>query len=111
MKHFQKQSSNPTRNQSLSSIERAPQDSDNKDKNESVSASSEDETADSKTNSGSGQNNTENTSCACQRLTIHVLDISKVFVIALCIPIVFGLVLIIKLIIPLTPFDVFHCRL
>ena len=83
MKHFQKQSSNATRNQSLSSIERAPQESDDKYKNDSVSASSEEEIVDSKTNSGSSQGNAENTSCACQRLTIHVLDISKVPVISL----------------------------
>ena len=52
---------------------------DDKDMNESVSEGSEEEIVNSKTNSASNPGNIENTSCACQRLTIHVLDISKVF--------------------------------
>ena len=52
---------------------------DDKDINESVSEGSEEEIGSSKTNSASNLGNIENTSCACQRLTIHVLDISKVF--------------------------------
>ena len=52
---------------------------DDKDINESVSEGSEEEIGSSKTNSASNLGNVENTSCACQRLTIHVLDISKVF--------------------------------
>ena len=63
----------------MASIERPVQQKDDKDMNESVSEGSEEEIGNSKTNSASNSGNTENTSCACQRLTIHVLDISKVF--------------------------------
>ena len=63
----------------MASIERPVQQRDDKDMNESVSEGSEEEIGNSKTNSASNPGNTENTSCACQRLTIHVLDISKVF--------------------------------
>jgi len=73
----QKQSSNNPRNQSLASIERPVQQRDDKDMSESVSEGSEEEIVNSKTNSASNPGNIENTSCACQRLTIHVLDISK----------------------------------
>ena len=63
----------------MGSIERPLQErGNNRDNNESVSASSEEELADPKPNSTTNQGNAENNSCACQRLTIHVLDISKV---------------------------------
>ena len=63
----------------MASIERPVKQRDDKDINESVSEGSEEEIGSSKTNSASNLGNIENTSCACQRLTIHVLDISKVF--------------------------------
>ena len=79
---FQRGSSNSSRNQSSSTGEGI-----SKEKySDSVSASSEDESIDAKTDQTSrhktgdnAQGESNNSTCACQRLTIHVLDISKVY--------------------------------
>ena len=79
--YFQRGSSNSSRNQPSIAGERI-----SKEKNsESVSASSEDENVDPTSDQTSrhktgdnAQGEANNSTCACQRLTIHVLDISKV---------------------------------